>query len=717
MDLYRQTYIEEARENLEELTQALLELETDPCNNEHVDKAFRALHTIKGSGSMFGFDTIAAFTHTIETVYDLVREGRLSVTPELISHTLAASDVIRDLLQDNAAIPAGKDELELIFRNIAASVQGATTGNDEPPSPQPDDTAPEENDRNDETTYRIVFKPAHDLLLNGTNPLLLLRELQDMGTCTITTVTDNVPEFENLNPEMCYVHWDIILTTLADRNTILDVFIFVEDGSTITVDIVDTVDHDTGEEKTKKIGEILTERGDVSTDDIQEAIGEQKRIGEVLIAAGKTTEQNVNTALAEQQHLQTVQQQKAQEKSASSIRVASPKIDTLVDLVGELVTFQAGLSQFATVRMNPDTFKDEKTDRHALMKRCNELMRIAESAERLTAELRDTTMSIRMIPVGTLFNKFRRVVRDLSRSMGKTIDFIIEGGETELDKTVIEKLSDPLMHIIRNCIDHGIELPDVRTAAGKQANGTVKLSARHSGAYVVITVQDDGAGLNRNRIRQKALEKGIIDENVELDEKAVYDLIFAPGFSTAGEVTDVSGRGVGMDVVRRNIVDNLQGAIDIGSESGRGTTLTLKMPLSLAIIDSLLVKVENNPLILPLGVVEECVELTADDRKRQHGKHMAQIRGHLVPYIALREYLYESDGRPGIEQVVVCNINGNKTGVVVDEVLGKHQAVIKPLGKMYKDIQGVSGASILGDGTVALILDTQQLVHAGEATA
>jgi two-component system chemotaxis sensor kinase CheA len=342
-----------------------------------------------------------------------------------------------------------------------------------------------------------------------------------------------------------------------------------------------------------------------------------------------------------------------------------------------------------------------------------ELFAVAEQVEQLTGDLRDNTMIIRMLPIGTTFSKFKRVVRDLAAELGKEVVLTTEGGETELDKTVIEKLNDPLVHIIRNSIDHGIEPPQAREALGKPREGTVHLSAVHSGANVLVRISDNGAGLDPEAIRKKAVEKGLIASDAELTEKEIFSQLFVAGFSTSERVTDVSGRGVGMDVVKRSI-DTLRGTVDISSKKGQGTTITLSLPLTLAIIDGLLVKIEEGDFVLPLSAVEECIELTHDDVAKAHGRHMIHVREQIVPYIPLRSLFHVTGEVPPIQQIVITETNGSRIGFVVDRVIGEHQTVIKSLGRIYRDVEGISGATILGDGTVALILDIPNLVKCAE---
>ena len=512
--------------------------------------------------------------------------------------------------------------------------------------------------------------------------MLLLNELRGLGEATVIAELDSIPPLQDMDPELCYTSWDVILSTSRGIDSIKDVFIFVEDTSEIVIEPV--------QEEERKLGEIIVDRGDVRREDLDKVLKEKKPIGELLVDAGLVTKNKVESALVEQEHVREMRGKRVKEEAASSIRVAADKLDSLVNLVGELVTVQARLTQEAALRNDP------------------QLALISEEVERLTEELRDTTMSIRMLPIGTTFSKFKRLVRDLSQELGKEIELYTEGAETELDKTVIERLNDPLVHIIRNSVDHGIESPSVRESLGKPRQGMLNLSAKHSGANVLIEITDDGAGLDKERIKAKAVEKGLVAPEADLSDKELYSLIFHPGFSTARNVTNVSGRGVGMDVVRKTI-DSLRGSIEVQSEPGTGTTIVLKIPLTLAIIEGLLVKIGADHFVMPLAAVEECVDLSREDVKKAHGRHMANVRGSLVPYVRLREEFGINDGLPEVEQIVITEIDRNRVGFVVDEVVGQHQTVIKSLGRVYRDIEGISGATILGDGSVALIMDMVRL--------
>ncbi|MGE5893213.1 MAG: chemotaxis protein CheA [bacterium] len=701
-DKHKDVFREEAQELLVELEAALIELEELPGDEHLVDRVFRAIHTIKGSGAMFGFDDVSAFAHELETVFDLVRTGEMKVSQDLIDIALNSRDLIREMLtaqEHGQRVDQKKPETILaLLKNFAPAV-GEKQEKKKQNLKKPEQTKQQGTSAGIKpekvVTYRIRFRPKPELFARGTNPLSLLNELRRLGHSAVVAHRDAIPYLGDMNPELCYTSWDIILTTPQRLNAIRDVFIFVEEEADLKIEVIDEGGMFDDEYHYKKIGEILLERGDLKSEDLIKVLSKQKRLGEMLVDAGVVPKGHVDAALAEQEHIKEIIHQKHSAELVSSIRVPSERLDHLVNLVGELVTVQARLSQTCAYRNDP------------------ELLSVAEEVERLTVELRDNTMSIRMVPIGTTFSKFKRLVRDLSRDLGKEVELVTEGAETELDKTVIEKLNDPLVHIIRNSIGHGIELPDEREAAGKSRTGTILLSASHSGPYVFIRIKDDGRGLDREAIRMKAIENGLILPDTELTDDDVFSLIFEPGFSTAREVTNVYGRGVGMDVLKKAI-EELRGSVEVMSHAGKGTTIVLKLPLTLAIIEGLLVRVGNEKFILPLSMVEECIELIRADREQAHGRQIVHVRERLVPYIRLRDQFMIGGGMPAIEQIVIVGSSGNRVGFVVDTVIGGHQTVLKSLGRMYRHIDGVSGATILGDGTVALILDIPKLIQVAE---
>jgi two-component system, chemotaxis family, sensor kinase CheA len=653
IDHYRQAFLEEAGELLAELETALLELEKSPADGELIGRVFRALHTIKGSSAMFGFDAIAAFTHEIETVFELVRAGGALVTGELVGLALLARDLIKAMLTapeaDDDVMTGRARQLVDSFRAMVpdeASSSACLSPQSLSCADAPALAGP--------VIYRVRFRPVREMFLSGANPVHLLNELRQLGECRVTAETDAVPLLNELDPSLCHLSWDILLTTARGVDAIRDVFIFAGDDE-VEIEVADG----------------MPGGGDLAAEES----------GETAIPGPLTS--------------QEAGEERSGREAISSIRVSADKLDCLVNLVGELVTVQARLSQTAAGRNDAG------------------LIALAEEVERLTVELRDNALNIRMLPIGSTFSRFRRLVHDLAIELGKDVEMVTTGAETELDKTVIEMINDPLVHLIRNCIDHGIELPEVREAVGKPRGGTVQLSAIHSGGSVLITISDDGAGIDREGIRDRAMAKGMLAASAELSDKELLALIFAPGFSTSEEVTSISGRGIGMDVVKRG-VDALRGSITVASRQGEGTTVTMRIPLTLAIIESLLVRIGADCYVLPLALVEECLELTRIDVARAHGRHLINVRGHIVPYIRLRDRFGVCGAPPEIEQIVITEVEGKRIGFVVDHVIGSHQTVIKSLGKVFRDVAGVSGATILGDGTVALILDIPRLVQGEE---
>ena len=679
---YAEVFREEAGELLEELETSLLELEKDPADLKIVSRVFRAMHTIKGSGAMFGFDDIAGFTHHVETALDKVRDGTVPVSTELIDLTLASRDHIRVLL--DAATGGGEAdpaEGERIISGLQALVGGGAQDRaqaivaPEVPAKEKD---PTEGRR---SHYRISIKPTPEFFVGGYTMEALIGELGNLGESTV---------FMDAEQEGGGVL--VLLTTDKGLNAIEDVLVFAESSCQVAVTVL-AVEGEEDLEEHKKLGQILLERGEISADDLTTVLARQKPLGELLVGEKLVSRTSVDAALAEQRLVRDAKEKATVAKGAESIRVASEKLDQLINLVGELVVTQARLTQVASHNKDAD------------------LVEPVEEVERLTAELRDCVLNIRMLPIGTTFAKFKRLVRDLSAELGKEVVMVTEGAETELDKNVIDQLGDPMVHLIRNSIDHGIESPEERELAGKPRKGTISLAAQHSGANVVITVTDDGKGLDAERIRQKGLEKGLLRADTELSEQEIWNTIFTPGLSTAKTVTSVSGRGVGMDVVK-STVDALKGSVSVTrSVKGQGTTITIMLPLTLAIIDGLLVQVGETHFVLPLSQVEECVELTQEDIARFHERRMLPVRDQLVPYVRLRDFFAIPGERPAREQMVISRINGDRFGLVLDGVVGEHQTVLKSLGWVYRNATGLSGSTILGNGHVALILDVANVMQ------
>jgi len=654
VDQFRHGFQEEAREIVVDLEAALLELNENRGDLDLVGRVFRALHTIKGSGSMFGFDKLAAFTHNLENAFDEVRNGRIQINSELIDLTLSALDQIRAMIEEGRGAPEADPEactaiLQRVRQTIGARDDGAPaviqTGN------PVEEAVLKAAVSGKLFEWQIRFTPGPEMMRNGANPLLLIRELRQLGGLSVKASLASLPPLSELEPERCYASWEMVLATEADQDAIRDVFIFVEDLCELCIG------------PAAKPVDVKQNESDLIARALQD-----KRAS----SGGRRVYDKAD--------------------NTSSLRVPAAKLDQFVDLVGELVTVQARLSEIAARHDDP------------------EVSAVAEEIERLTSALRENSMNIRMTPIRGTFEKFRRLVHDLARDLGKDVELTIEGADTELDKTVIDQLSDPLMHLIRNSMDHGIEQPAVRIARGKRSTATIHLSARHSGASVLIGVSDDGGGIDTEAVRSRAIEKGLIAAEEHLTDAETFDLIFQPGFSTAKTVTDVSGRGVGMDVVRQN-VESLRGSIEVASKSGQGSKVTLRLPLTLAIIDGLLVNVGEAFFVLPLANTLECIELTEEDIERANGKHMANVRGEIVPYIRLRQHFNIHTKRPPIEQIMIVETEEGRFGLVVDQVLGNCQTVIKNLGRFYRHVQIVSGATILGNGMVALILDPYRLVQ------
>lgn len=647
-----ETFRQEARELLETLEQTLLDLNQTPHDGDLVDGAFRALHTIKGSGAMFGFDDVADFVHEFETAFDQVRKGKAEISTGLITVALSAKDHIAQLIVEPNCDVAGGRSILVALSEIVEARSGAPSG--EP-------SAPGGRERHETGRWRVAFELPGDALLLGTDPVLLLEELRELGQCEVTAQTDRVPPLEVLDPETSYLGWEIILETDKGREAIEDVFIFLRDGMELTIEPLEGT------------------RTPAEPEAAAETVGNQ-----LPVQSGSSQTDKSRTANTS-----------APAKGNSSLRVPAERLDELMDRVGELVIAQARLAQIAEA-------SDELN-----------LKAVAEEIERLAGGLRDTTMGIRMVPIGSLFGRFRRLIHDLSGELGKSVEFLTSGEETELDKTMIERLADPLVHIIRNAVDHGLEPPSRRIATGKPTAGTVRLAAIHMGAEVAISISDDGAGLDVERIRAKAEEAGLISPEAKLSDQELYQLIFHPGFSTAKEITSVSGRGVGMDVVKRTI-DLLRGSIDVASNVGEGTTVTLRLPLTLAIIEGMLVRVGNGRYCIPLSAVEECVELPNSAETSGKGRNLLNIRGALVPFLRLRELFGTKVPADLHQKVVIVAVGEQRVGLVVDQILGNNQTVIKSLSKLHADVETFSGATILGDGTVALILDINHLVRFGQ---
>ena len=636
----------EAAELLEQIEAGLLDLNVNLGDKDQVDTVFRSLHTLKGSGAMFGFDALAAFTHHCETAFDRVRKGEVPATHDLVGAVLEAKDHMR-LLVDT---PTG--DHEAASEALLASLRRAVDGAGVPEAPASPST----------TRYTIRFSLPQDAMANGTNPLGLLDEMRDLGDCRVVADRSAIPPLDQLNPVDLHLSWTVELTTSEPRSAIDDVFIFVMDDMQLEV--------------TEVQGEPQTSAAPAEA--------------EAVVAA---TDPAATTPKPAAKGPATVDAKAA--KAAENVRVPAERLDELMDRVGELVIAQSRLSQLAG--SSGDL----------------QLRAVSEDVERLSGELRDTMMVLRMVPVTQLFSRFRRLVHDLANETGKVIELVTEGETTEVDKSVIERLADPMIHLVRNSCDHGLETAEQRLAAGKPAAGTISLSARQQGGEVIITIKDDGRGIDKDRVRAKAESSGLIAANASLSDQELYQLIFQPGFSTAQQVTNLSGRGVGMDVVKRTI-DALRGTINVVSRPGQGSEISLAIPLTLAIIDGLLVRVGSGRYVIPLAAVEECLELSVEEDMRSRGRSFISLRDSLVPFIRLRDLFRTGTTPDPFQKVVVISTGSERVGLVVDQIIGDHQTVIKSMSKLHHDVGTFSGATILGDGNVALILDVGHLVSEGQ---
>lgn len=670
-----EVFRQEASELFEVLEGALLDLGLRPDDRELVDSAFRALHTIKGSGAMFGFDKVASFTHEFETAFDRVRKGEIKPTQELISVALAAKDYIRALIEDPQSTDdiIGEAILDDLKRFVSSDQPAASVAEiaEAPP------LAPVESKQ---VGWHLYLEFESHILRNGSNPLDLLEDLCKLGPCFVVPVTDGIPFLDEMEPEDCYLKWDVKLHAACDKDAIDDVFMFVSDEMKLTLSPLEHVEAP----PPMPLFQLLDEE---PVAEMPAPLVEAAMAPAVAPPAAKV---EPKSEARPEPKIEPKAEAKRDDRGIATVRVQAERLDELMDRVGELVIAQARLTQLAA----------SGSDLSIKM--------IAEEIERLASSLRDTTMGARMVPIGSLFGRFRRLIHDLSRDLSKPVEFVTTGEDTELDKTMIECLADPLVHLIRNAIDHGIEDTATRSANGKTEQGRIELAAVHSGAQVLVTVKDNGGGLNTARIRAKAEEQGLIAAGAVLSDHEIHQFLFHPGFSTAHTISALSGRGVGMDVVKRTI-ENMRGSIDLSTRPGQGTTVTLRLPLTLAIIEGLLIRVGEGRYIIPLSAVEECIELTAED-ERSRGRNFLNVRGNLVPFLRLREIMSASGTPDRHQKTIIISTGETHVGLVADQIIGNHQTVIKSLSKLHSDVTIFSGATILGDGTAALILDVAQLV-------
>lgn len=713
LDAALQTFFAEADDLLNSMEAALLHLDEGDTDPETINEIFRAAHTIKGSAGLFGLDDIVRFTHIVENVLDRARDNKISLTSDLLSILLPCRDHIALLIEhamhqhsnDEECLASGQALLNSLEPWLEDKVESSVSNN--VPLADPSQTLQADYIKSlvseeERESWHISVRFGSDLLRNGMDPLSIMRFLASLGDIThITTITDHLPDYEHFDPEQLYLGFEITLTSSATQQQIEDAFMFVRDDSDITiipprsnidayVNLIESLPEDS-----KRLGEILVKSHAISYQELEAALATQKQqarnqdavsmLGDLLIEGEAVAPEIVCAALDKQKKIT----EKKTNPENRFIRVDAERLDTLINLIGELVINRQRIDLLASKMGNPT------------------LIEAVTSMGNFTEAIRDAALTLRMVPVGDTFQKFKRVVRDTAKSLNKEIDLEIEGAETELDRSMVEKLNDPLMHIVRNAMDHGIESTEVRVARGKPAQGTIKLTAYHDAGNIVIGIHDDGGGLDVEKIRKKAVSNGILDEGVQLSRQELFQLIFHPGLSTAEQVTNLSGRGVGMDVVKRNI-EELQGGVEIESEMGVGTSLNIRLPLTLAIIDGFHVVAGAIDFIVPQNAILECVDLNS--LSHSHGQNCVNLRGEQVPYIRLREIFSLQGVESDREKIVVVQFGEKRAGIVVDELHGEIQTVVKPMGPIFQALKGIGGSSLLGTGAVALILDIQQLI-------
>lgn len=693
------SFIEEANELLIDLEDSLLTLEEMPDDQDAVHRVFRVMHTLKGSGGMFGFNAVSDFTHHLESIYYKIRNGDLIITKEILTLTLKSVDLIKELLKSPEETP---ENIRLTYNALVKEIKSVSSEEKKTKSVESVvETETENENPNGVNTYYIHFEPNAEILQNGTNPLYLIDELIALGDSYVILNTQKVPEIDKLKLEDCYVSWEIILATKVDVGDIMDVFIFVEDDSAIDIQNLSPFNLLQYPEFEKAIQDFEEQKILINTLELQ-------KLGKKLIAdqppaketysktksVKKTISDKKDTQRKSEFQQAIAPQPLKGTNSYSTIRVSSQKIETLMNLVSEMVTSQARLNLLA-----------EEIKR-------SDLSDAVENLEKITRQLRDNAFEISLIPIESMLTRFKRLIRDLSAELKKEVHFTAEGTDTELDKTIIENLSDPLLHIFRNAIDHGIEDNETRKKKGKPKVGSIKLKAFYSGTNVYIQIIDDGGGIDPEIIRKKAIQKGMIAADDILSKSEIIDLITLPGFSTAKTITEISGRGVGMDVVKKNL-QKIQGELQIESTLGVGTTFTLKLPLTLSIIDGLIVNIDETPYIIPIPIINKIRPIAHSEVEKAFNNTLV-IDNEQIPFIYLRQHFESSSKAPDTEMMIVVNYEDKRMGIIFDKVEKQAQVVVKSIGKQFHHHDIISGASIMGNGQVALVLDTNKIINSRE---
>ena len=664
MDNNQKRFVEDALDLLNELDEGLLQLEANPQATAPLEQVFRTMHTIKGGANMFGFENIGELAHHLETLYDLVRQGKMQVSDGLISITLHAFDKVRDLLKEKDASKIAnadglKDHLKIAiqFLKSAETESSRTSTASNQPTAKKDELA----------TFFIRVVPTISMTIDGNHPLVfIIQDLEALGTAKSFLYKK---EDGNIN------HWDVFLSTTTAQGEIESYFLFVENECQVSYTKLLAFDL-FGCDEFKQFTDQF-----VSTPVVLESL---------LAFVEKVTDSLQSPAEVEDDS-EVGGSSKKRTFNDTYIKVSKRKIDDLLNWISELIILQAQLVN-VTARLNSA-----------------EITEVTEQLEMVTNSLRDTSLEIGLVPIETLVTKFKRLVRDLSKSLSKKVNFISEGAETEMDKDVIELMAEPMIHIIRNCIDHGIETPQERKLIGKSEHGTVKLKAFNSSSYVNIIISDDGKGINKDGVLRKAIEKGLVSPDAILTEEEILNLIFHPGLSTASTVSDVSGRGVGMDVVKQKIND-LRGYVSIKSTPGTGTSIHIKLPLSRSIIEGLLVQVEQTRYVVPLNVIDRIDRIPYDQLNRENNVNkMVVVNEETLSVFSLRQKFHDGTPAPKTTDIISVTVNGIRKGIAVDRIEGKMQTVMKPLGDAYQQQDFIAGSTILGDGSLALVLDPSRL--------
>ncbi len=709
-DEYLQTFVIECRELLEQMEDALLIIERDPENPEIINAIFRAAHTIKGTAGLFGIDYMVEFTHVAESVLDRVRSREVMISSALSALFIEVHDHLGTLVNhvEEGTLPT--EEVDARSKRLIAQLtQYLDTPITHEAVPSSDIAIvvkpkmnPVQGDVVKTDYWHISLRFGLEVFRNGMDPFSFVRYLSSIGQVVqLVTIIDAIPPADEMDPESCYLGFEISFNSDADKITIENIFNFVHDDCVIRIlpphSKISEYERLILElpEQEMRLGEMLVKCGSLTPTELERILRIQAEqadeedapllIGDVLLQQKVVSPPVIEAALEKQKHIK-----ETKKAEANLIRVDADKLDDLINLVGELIIAGAGINLIATREKMADLFQSTAT------------------LSRLVEEVRDSALALRMVQIGGTFNRFQRVVRDVSKELGKDVDLVITGAETELDKTVVEKIGDPLTHLVRNSMDHGIEPAEVRLARGKPVKGTLQLSAYHDAGSIVIEVSDDGGGLNKARILSKAIERGLVAEGANLTDKEIYNLIFEAGFSTADTVSNLSGRGVGMDVVRRNITA-LRGTVDLDSVEGQGSTVRIRLPLTLAIIDGFMVGVGNATYVMPLDIVVECIELKAW-ASNEGDEQYINLRGEVLPYRRLRDHFGIKGETVARENVVVIRYGEHKAGLVVDKLMGEFQTVIKSPGKLFESGKGIGGFTILGSGEVALILDVPGLM-------